>query len=128
MLCTEGVFQAVATDPRCLLTWEKPHTVFAKGFGNVPAYFMRTTDQHPPKELMLALALEPRIETFIFEGATVGTAGAVVPTYRNGGPTSTGTPSEGLAAPGYIPSSNHEDQRTASLSTASKQDVLEDIE
>ena len=66
--CTEGVYQAVVNDPKCHITWEKPHVVFAKGFGNISAYFMRSSEDPPPKELMATLALDFNTETYYFAG------------------------------------------------------------
>ena len=76
MHCAEGVVQAVAADPEASwLSFEKPQLTFAKGFGNLTTYFLRTSDRAPPKELMVRLEIEPRIPRFFFEGAGGGGCG-----------------------------------------------------
>ena len=76
MHCAEGVVQAVAADPEASwLSFEKPQLTFAKGFGNLSTYFLRTSDRAPPKELMVRLGIEPRIPRFFFDGAGGGGGG-----------------------------------------------------
>jgi hypothetical protein len=41
--------------------------VYAKGFGNVQGYFMKTSDLLPPKELLVALGVEPSLGRFHFD-------------------------------------------------------------
>eukprot|EP00906_Rhabdomonas_costata_P029940 RCo042288 len=58
--CSESAHQAVLTDPLCGFSFEAPRTVYAKGFGNLPAYFLRggAAAPPPPWDLQLELGLE----------------------------------------------------------------------
>ena len=50
-----------------LFTWEKPHNTYIKGFGNVVAYFVYSSKDHPPKELLGILALDISVDDYYFD-------------------------------------------------------------
>ena len=55
---SDAMYEAVTADPASPFTFEGGHTVFAKGFGNITAYFVRGSLEAPPKLLLQALQLD----------------------------------------------------------------------
>ena len=93
--CTEGVYLEVFNDPSCPVLWEDPHTVQAKGFGEVSAYFMRATTRLPPQDLVQELGLQTLPIAFAFDTASSRLAPALNPlspaSRHQGLPTSAGS-------------------------------------
>jgi hypothetical protein len=68
--CSEGVYSKVVRNPLNTFTFDKPHNTFAKGFGNVTAYYVRSSVENPPRELLNILCLEPDLGEYFFDLGT----------------------------------------------------------
>eukprot|EP00668_Euglena_longa_P011017 GGOE01013367.1.p2 GENE.GGOE01013367.1~~GGOE01013367.1.p2 ORF type:complete len:303 (-),score=87.74 GGOE01013367.1:1608-2516(-) len=73
--------KVIATPGGQSFSFEAPHTVFCKGFGNVNAYMVHTTTEGLPRDLQADLRLEPRYGPFRFSNflATVRQPGGEAP-------------------------------------------------
>eukprot|EP00668_Euglena_longa_P026608 GGOE01033311.1.p1 GENE.GGOE01033311.1~~GGOE01033311.1.p1 ORF type:complete len:1167 (-),score=340.26 GGOE01033311.1:555-3878(-) len=64
---SEYLYQKVVAEPGQPFTFDSPHSVYCKGFGNVSAYMVRTTAEGLPKDLQAELRVEPRYGEFFFD-------------------------------------------------------------
>ena len=55
----------------CPRTGERGPTLYCKGFGAVNSYFVRSSAEAPPKDLLLELGLEPRYGLYYFDNVLV---------------------------------------------------------
>eukprot|EP00668_Euglena_longa_P037764 GGOE01048635.1.p1 GENE.GGOE01048635.1~~GGOE01048635.1.p1 ORF type:complete len:120 (+),score=29.09 GGOE01048635.1:35-361(+) len=64
---SEQLYKKVIGVPGQPFSFDAPHSVFCKGFGNVNAYMVRTTTEGLPPDLEVQLRLEPRFGPFYFD-------------------------------------------------------------
>ena len=71
--CSESAYKTVAGDASSPFTFEAPRTVYAKGFGNIPAYFLKKSTVNVPRELQVELGLEVAIgQSYVFRDGSTG--------------------------------------------------------
>jgi len=63
---TQATYDAIFQDPDCTFLWESPITTYAKGFGNVQTYFVKTDMANPPTELLESLSIRPFLGAYHF--------------------------------------------------------------
>jgi hypothetical protein len=98
--------------------FEESHNTLCKGFGMVRTYFVQTTDEAPPRELMISLGLEPNLGPFYYENPLP--AGAAAAPKGSSGSTGSGghhtapvpatsrkSAAPPSAAPAAVPSATH---------------------
>eukprot|EP01004_Peranema_trichophorum_P004010 NODE_2963_length_1451_cov_27.959337_g2568_i0.p1 GENE.NODE_2963_length_1451_cov_27.959337_g2568_i0~~NODE_2963_length_1451_cov_27.959337_g2568_i0.p1 ORF type:complete len:288 (+),score=80.39 NODE_2963_length_1451_cov_27.959337_g2568_i0:86-865(+) len=70
MQCSEDVYNRVKEKKESPYSWDKPRTIYAKGFGNLTAYFANKTARSVPIDLIDALDLQVDFKDFAFGNAT----------------------------------------------------------
>ena len=60
--------RSMVAAPGHTYSFEDAHRVYCKGFGNIPAYFVKCTFDPPPSDLLAQLALSPNYGGFYFDG------------------------------------------------------------
>eukprot|EP00670_Eutreptiella_braarudii_P025018 CAMPEP_0174379242 /NCGR_PEP_ID=MMETSP0811_2-20130205/122584_1 /TAXON_ID=73025 ORGANISM="Eutreptiella gymnastica-like, Strain CCMP1594" /NCGR_SAMPLE_ID=MMETSP0811_2 /ASSEMBLY_ACC=CAM_ASM_000667 /LENGTH=1177 /DNA_ID=CAMNT_0015531721 /DNA_START=78 /DNA_END=3611 /DNA_ORIENTATION=- len=81
---SDGVYKAVISDPDSTFTFEGSHKTFAKGFGGIPAYFVKESLEPPPKALLQALQLEPNYPEFYFDNPITGGGNSILGSETSG--------------------------------------------
>jgi class 3 adenylate cyclase len=69
---SEGVARKVSAVPGQPFHFEPGHTTYCKGFGAVTSYFVRSTSEPPPRDLMVQLGLKPSLGMFYFDNLLTG--------------------------------------------------------
>eukprot|EP00996_Jenningsia_fusiforme_P002782 NODE_35_length_4113_cov_30.974163_g26_i1.p1 GENE.NODE_35_length_4113_cov_30.974163_g26_i1~~NODE_35_length_4113_cov_30.974163_g26_i1.p1 ORF type:complete len:1118 (+),score=265.67 NODE_35_length_4113_cov_30.974163_g26_i1:159-3356(+) len=68
--CSEEIYKRSQQLPSFPYIWDRPRTVYAKGFGNVLSYFISKTSLALPKALINELGLDIKFKDFVFGGVT----------------------------------------------------------
>jgi hypothetical protein len=69
---SEGVARKVSAVPGQPFHFEPGHKTYCKGFGAVSSYFVRSTVEPPPRDLLGNLGLKPALGMFYFDNLITG--------------------------------------------------------
>ena len=64
---SDAVYKAVMAEPAHSFTFEEMHKTCCKGFGSVPAYFVKGSNAPPPSDLLQKLQLVPNYGVYYFD-------------------------------------------------------------